>query len=96
MTGLGGLDIGVSNAGKCVYVEKIEDLSDELFEETFHTVSDHAQRNSGAGSVTGMTAKKHPAMSSTKVVFGVAPSKTLSTRSRATGPSTWRCAKLTR
>lgn len=35
--GLGGLDIVVSNAGKQVYVEKIEDLSDEQFEETFQT-----------------------------------------------------------
>lgn len=35
--GLGGLDIVVSNAGKQVYVDKIEDLSDEQFEETFRT-----------------------------------------------------------
>lgn len=35
--GLGGLDIVVSNAGKQVYIEKIEDLSDEQFDETFRT-----------------------------------------------------------
>lgn len=35
--GLGGLDIVVSNAGKQVFVEKIEDLSDEQFEDTMHT-----------------------------------------------------------
>lgn len=35
--GLGGLDIVVSNAGKQVYVDKIEDLCDEQFEETFRT-----------------------------------------------------------
>ena len=35
--GLGGLDIVVSNAGKQVYIEKIEDLSDEQFEDTMHT-----------------------------------------------------------
>ena len=35
--GLGGLDIVVSNAGKQVFVEKIEDLSDEQFADTMHT-----------------------------------------------------------
>ncbi len=35
--GLGGLDIVVSNAGKQVFVERIEDLSDEQFADTMHT-----------------------------------------------------------
>ncbi len=35
--GLGGLDIVVNNAGKQVWVERIEDLSDEQFERTFRT-----------------------------------------------------------
>lgn len=35
--GLGGLDIVVSNASKQVFVEKIEDLSDEQFADTLHT-----------------------------------------------------------
>lgn len=35
--GLGGLDIVVSNAGKQVAVERIEDLSDEQFADTMHT-----------------------------------------------------------
>jgi NAD(P)-dependent dehydrogenase (short-subunit alcohol dehydrogenase family) len=34
---LGGLDILVNNAGKQVYCEKLEDLSDEQFDETFKT-----------------------------------------------------------
>ncbi|MFG6446517.1 SDR family oxidoreductase [Microbacterium sp. P07] len=34
---LGGLDIVVNNAGKQVAVERVEDLSDEQFEETFRT-----------------------------------------------------------
>lgn len=34
---LGGLDIVVSNAGRQVWVEKIEDLSDEQFEQTMLT-----------------------------------------------------------
>ncbi|WP_028278530.1 SDR family oxidoreductase [Arthrobacter sp. H5] len=37
VTGLGGLDIVVSNAGKQVFVEKLEDISDEQFEDTMHT-----------------------------------------------------------
>lgn len=35
--GLGGLDIVVSNAGKQVVAERIEDLSDEQFADTMHT-----------------------------------------------------------
>ena len=35
--GLGGLDIVVSNAGKQVFVERIEDLTDEQFADTVHT-----------------------------------------------------------
>jgi len=35
--GLGGLDIVVSNAGKQVFAERIEDLSDEQFADTMHT-----------------------------------------------------------
>jgi NAD(P)-dependent dehydrogenase (short-subunit alcohol dehydrogenase family) len=35
--GLGGLDILVNNAGKQVYVESLEDLSEEQFEETMRT-----------------------------------------------------------
>lgn len=35
--GLGGLDIVVSNAGKQVWVDRIEDLSDEQFEDTMNT-----------------------------------------------------------
>lgn len=34
---LGGLDIVVSNAGKQVWVERIEDISDEQFEDTMKT-----------------------------------------------------------
>lgn len=34
---LGGLDILVNNAGRQIAVEKLEDLSDEQFEETFKT-----------------------------------------------------------
>ncbi|RKT36110.1 hypothetical protein DEU34_0617 [Microbacterium sp. AG1240] len=34
---LGGLDILVNNAGKQVAVDRVEDLSDEQFEETFRT-----------------------------------------------------------
>lgn len=34
---LGGLDIIVNNAGRQIAVEKLEDLSDEQFEETFKT-----------------------------------------------------------
>lgn len=34
---LGGLDILVNNAGKQIYCEKIEDLPDEQFDETFKT-----------------------------------------------------------
>ena len=34
---LGGLDIVVNNAGRQIAVEKLEDLSDEQFEETFKT-----------------------------------------------------------
>ncbi len=34
---LGGLDIVVNNAGKQVMVEKVDDLSDEQFEQTFRT-----------------------------------------------------------
>lgn len=34
---LGGLDIIVNNAGKQVMVEKVEDLSDDQFEQTFRT-----------------------------------------------------------
>ena len=34
---LGGLDILVNNAGKQLAVERVEDLSDEQFEETFRT-----------------------------------------------------------
>ncbi|TFC70543.1 SDR family oxidoreductase [Cryobacterium sp. TMT1-62] len=37
VTGLGGLDIVVSNAGKQVFVEKLEDISDEQFEDTMRT-----------------------------------------------------------
>ena len=37
VTGLGGLDIVVSNAGSQVYVDKIEDLTDEQFADTMHT-----------------------------------------------------------
>lgn len=37
VTELGGLDIVVGNAGKQVWVEKIEDLSDEQFEDTMRT-----------------------------------------------------------
>lgn len=35
--GLGGLDILVNNAGKQVYVENLEDLSSEQFQQTFRT-----------------------------------------------------------
>ena len=35
--GLGGLDILVSNAGKQIACEKLEDLSDEQFDQTFKT-----------------------------------------------------------
>ena len=35
--GLGGLDILVNNAGKQIAVEKLEELSDEQFDETFTT-----------------------------------------------------------
>jgi NAD(P)-dependent dehydrogenase (short-subunit alcohol dehydrogenase family) len=35
--GLGGLDILVSNAGKQQHVERLEDLTDEQFDETFKT-----------------------------------------------------------
>lgn len=35
--GLGGLDIVVSNAGKQVWVERIEDITDEQFEDTMRT-----------------------------------------------------------
>ncbi len=35
--GLGGLDIVVSNAGKQVWVDRIEDLDDEQFEDTMRT-----------------------------------------------------------
>ena len=35
MDALGGLDILVNNAGKQVYCERLEDLSDEQFDETF-------------------------------------------------------------
>jgi NAD(P)-dependent dehydrogenase (short-subunit alcohol dehydrogenase family) len=35
--GLGGLDIVVNNAGKQLYCEKLEDLSDEQFDETLRT-----------------------------------------------------------
>lgn len=35
--GLGGLDILVSNAGKQIACEKLEDLSDEQFDQTFRT-----------------------------------------------------------
>jgi len=35
--GLGGLDILVNNAGKQISVDKLEDLSDEQFEQTFAT-----------------------------------------------------------
>jgi NAD(P)-dependent dehydrogenase (short-subunit alcohol dehydrogenase family) len=35
--GLGGLDILVNNAGKQQHVEKLEDLGDEQFDETFKT-----------------------------------------------------------
>jgi NAD(P)-dependent dehydrogenase (short-subunit alcohol dehydrogenase family) len=37
VSGLGGLDILVNNAGKQVAVERIEDISDEQFDETFKT-----------------------------------------------------------
>lgn len=36
-TGLGGLDIVVNNAGKQVYCERLEDLSDQAFDETMRT-----------------------------------------------------------
>lgn len=35
--GMGGLDIIVSNAGRQIWVERIEDLSDEQFEDTMFT-----------------------------------------------------------
>lgn len=37
VAGLGGLDIVVNNAGKQHVAEKLEDLSDEQFEQTLHT-----------------------------------------------------------
>ncbi|KQW06571.1 NAD(P)-dependent oxidoreductase [Leifsonia sp. Root4] len=36
-TGLGGLDIVVNNAGKQIYCERLEDLSDQAFDETMRT-----------------------------------------------------------
>lgn len=35
--GLGGLDIVVNNAGKQIYCERLEDLSDQAFDETMRT-----------------------------------------------------------
>ncbi|WP_440708041.1 SDR family oxidoreductase [Herbiconiux sp. YIM B11900] len=37
VAGLGGLDILVNNAGKQIAVDRLEDLSDEQFEQTFRT-----------------------------------------------------------